>query len=43
VPETKKADNSNGGKEEKDGKEKKPRPRGTIIKIGTTDFTTQPK
>jgi len=38
-PETKKEE----GKDTKDAKETKPQPRGTIVKVGTADFTTPAK
>jgi hypothetical protein len=40
APEGKKADE---GKDTKESKDAKPQPRGTIVKIGTADFTTQAK
>ena len=40
APETKKTDEEKGDKQ---GKETKPRPQGTVVKVGTADFTTQTK
>jgi hypothetical protein len=45
VPETKKTEEKEGKeeKEEKEEKKTKPRPHGTIVRVGTADFTTQTK